>query len=949
MNIVSFKFLDADIQRLGHATRGRNRYLSYTLPRHWTSLTLHPRVTILGGDRRPESILSRDCRAMSLDCSSFQPNTFFINAPSVFDEPFNGMETFSIEIHDAFVSASYIDDHAHAMFRVFDFNSSAYWDLAELSVDSEYVVSNDLIGQTLIASSTIVHVKFETNLVMGLPQSNLTFLFDIASDCGSSGFGLYKDTTKIKVLRHPFKEACVQKPKLTWLSNSSFSITDFVNESLECISLNRSYFDFELEGVAMKPSEPEFVNVQIHAYDQLILEQCSHVTVTAAANHKVISMYSVVSVALYTIAFIASILVIRMHGISFTRTSFLTDLMSLTILLSFGILVLNNVLWITVVLKSEAPVAVMYYITQLLLYCINWSTILAVCFHWASVLKLTVRRVPTRTVVLLFLLLNMAFYGVIIWIFVRGFDFFQCVYTEYLLNPHYDYNPCAPAYCPDLQPSQWYEATITVCRDYDFAQVFFTSFTFFFITFSIATIVLLVLGLSVLLKGERLLNDPERFETKQVYRKIRQALYTYIGMVCFVCIVILIQGILVLVLYTSNKLIPATVYYTFVVWLPLVVPSSGFLLLQWNPALHGNTRESSNQVAMTPAAVRRSSILQHSRCSRWSCSSMVDESFISHQVHYDNDVKVIQEVYESQFTAQVSTQMIRLAQRQVKQAEKELSSFESTHKLTLNIAAGLYENLIDRLQDEEEIRVERDRLETNLNECRLYLDSLDVCRAEIYDMWVDSQVYDTICCDLSESLDPFSQILALVTTSFCHKLQIALARDPKWLNQMLSIGFLCHFDADLELNQCFRTAITSIHDKVTLILHPTCLLEQGVGKIRVEQDGTRFRVLVYVCTTLIPKFPVNPIRIQPVFFSQTSGNRRSWLRLRQYCQDYIQYSRGVDRDELPGRLHAIQTLQDTNRLGRELGAGRVSIGKGMIAQEHADILLEYHGISNQVV
>jgi hypothetical protein len=220
--------------------------------------------------------------------------------------------------------------------------------------------------------------------------------------------------------------------------------------------------------------------------------------------------------------------------------------------------------------------------------------ITAVCFHWSSVLNQDIRRVPRVYVLLAFVLMNLIYYGLNIFALLRLSLFYRCTYNEYLLNPKYDMRLCKTDYCPDLQPSQWLHAVNLTCRSVPLSGGYFPiSIACDVVTF-LTAMVLLILGIHVLRRGSRLLQQSDALVDDQIVQSMRSSMQTYLVVILAISTSLGIGCFLNLFLYMYETSLNPIVWYVLTIWLPTLVPAGGFLILQWNPRLHAQRWETEN-------------------------------------------------------------------------------------------------------------------------------------------------------------------------------------------------------------------------------------------------------------------------------------------------------------------------------------------------------------------
>lgn len=276
------------------------------------------------------------------------------------------------------------------------------------------------------------------------------------------------------------------------------------------------------------------------------------------------------------------------NGVTFSGGTFFNDMTSVCVILIFLLSIIGNAIWIHVSSNGhDTNNSHIYYVLKQITMCCTWTMMTSVCFHWLTVLNQNFRKLRRVYVLLAFVLTNAAFYTYVLYGMITLTDFFKCTYNDYLKNPRYNKRLCESDYCPDLQPYQWKYATQDVCKyvhdsSWYFAAVFGGDIMIF-----VTAVVLLVLGGYVIGRGSRLIQQSGDIFDEKIVSVMRRSLRTYLAVIIAISLSLGVSCILNLVLYTQYWKINAVVWYTFTIWLPTLIPPAGFLVLQWNPRLHG--------------------------------------------------------------------------------------------------------------------------------------------------------------------------------------------------------------------------------------------------------------------------------------------------------------------------------------------------------------------------
>nr|CAI9859008.1 Phytopthora agathidicda GPCR-INPP 3 [Phytophthora agathidicida] len=301
-----------------------------------------------------------------------------------------------------------------------------------------------------------------------------------------------------------------------------------------------------------------------------------------------LSVYSVMSITFFAVALAGAVLVTRMNGISFSRPTFYNDMTSLSVMMIFVLCIVGNSIWISVSTNaSSASGTDIYYLLYAISVCFTWTMMTSVCFHWGTVLFHDVGPSGRLFVFTIYVIINVAFYGIQLFGVVSLTDFYKCTYDDYLKNPFYTMRLCSDDYCPDLQPTQWKYAVDNVCKDVSYSDWFFPLQQSAMLLIFLTSVALLVLGTFVIQRGVRLIEQSGDIFDDHVVKVMKKSLITYLVVILSIALVLGTSCIMNSILHWKNWTINSVVWYVFSIWLPTLVPPIGFLLLQWNPRLHG--------------------------------------------------------------------------------------------------------------------------------------------------------------------------------------------------------------------------------------------------------------------------------------------------------------------------------------------------------------------------
>ncbi|TYZ61094.1 hypothetical protein PybrP1_004555, partial [[Pythium] brassicae (nom. inval.)] len=276
------------------------------------------------------------------------------------------------------------------------------------------------------------------------------------------------------------------------------------------------------------------------------------------------------------------------NGVTFSASAFYNDMTSVCVVLVFLLSIIGNTIWIHVSSRGqETRSSHIYYLLRQITMCCTWTMMTSVCFHWLTVLNHDVRKLRRVSVLLAYMLVNAGFYTYELYGVITLTDFFKCTYNDYLKNPRYSMRLCESDYCPDLQPAQWKYAREQVCKSVHDSWWYFGAAFGGEIMICVTAIVLLVLGGYVIRRGSRLIQQSGDVFDEKIVSVMKRSLRTYLAVILAISCSLGVASGINLVLYAKGWTMNAVVWYTFTIWLPTLIPPAGFLLLQWNPRLHG--------------------------------------------------------------------------------------------------------------------------------------------------------------------------------------------------------------------------------------------------------------------------------------------------------------------------------------------------------------------------
>lgn len=239
--------------------------------------------------------------------------------------------------------------------------------------------------------------------------------------------------------------------------------------------------------------------------------------------------------------------------------------------------------------KAQSSIVTLFSVIKDTTQCVGWTALTSVCFHWISVVRYALHVPATALEIRIFVLINVAYYLCIGCELFLQHGMVSCMYRDYLQNPQYANNPCGKDACSDLQPFQWYNAASGVCLKNTPSLASSVLYVVTLMAYLLVGIVLVILGTIVIARAYRLVQKPERFRDQSIFVKVQRTIRKYLFFLVLLTMLVTTISIAHLVLFLKNIIVEATLYYICFVWLPLGLFIC-LLLLQWNPALHGNTK-----------------------------------------------------------------------------------------------------------------------------------------------------------------------------------------------------------------------------------------------------------------------------------------------------------------------------------------------------------------------
>ncbi|KAF1333795.1 hypothetical protein FI667_g2471, partial [Globisporangium splendens] len=474
-------------------------------------------------------------------------------------------------------------------------HSSLIWVDGDSSTLTLSFSTSTVIGNTSVDPKVCVNFRSSACRNKGrVPTANVTFQ-DLARAAymkdGNPFINLYSLPGDAYLEIQPVNETyfCIEKllptgagTNTTWEINSDFTF------QLQIAGIMWSQSNVVANTTGRFPL-PVLAEVTLMDQDALQGSDCAQLLAheSTSSNHG-LSVYSVMSVTIYSVALVGAILITRMNGITFSGSSFFNDMTSIMVLLVLILGIIGNAIWIHV--SSDAlntNSSHIYYVLRQITMCCTWTMMISVCFHWLLVLSESLRKMRRVYVLLAYIVMNGGYYTYVLYSMITLTDFFKCTYNDYLKNPRYTKRLCDSDYCPDLQPYQWKYATEEVCKYVHDSSWYFPGVYGGDVMIFATAIVLLILGAYVIRRGSRLIQHSGDIFDDRITSVMKKSLWTYLAVIVAISFTLGLSCIMNLLLYTQNWKINAVVWYVFTIWLPTLIPPAGFLVLQWNPRLHG--------------------------------------------------------------------------------------------------------------------------------------------------------------------------------------------------------------------------------------------------------------------------------------------------------------------------------------------------------------------------
>ncbi|RHY67453.1 hypothetical protein DYB34_008941 [Aphanomyces astaci] len=280
------------------------------------------------------------------------------------------------------------------------------------------------------------------------------------------------------------------------------------------------------------------------------------------------TLWTVVSLVLYTFAFVVACLLVRLHGLSFVKTSMFHDLALVSLLLVLLTSLLVHVLWLTTLhrltgdargtsgIEAGFLVAIVEGLRQTLL----WVFVVSAGVHWTALSTPGLRRIHMESgrVVGVWVLVIITHFVVLLLYVVQNYSVLKCTYVDYLRNSAQTSidrttsttstiatlnSTTQQLWLPLLQPADWKYGVDKVCVDRTGG-----AFVLTFVPLHLLPLVVLV------------------------------------GLVVVGCT---LHHFLTLYLYATSQHLPPVMWLVVGEYLPMLAPTLGYLVVQWTSSTGG--------------------------------------------------------------------------------------------------------------------------------------------------------------------------------------------------------------------------------------------------------------------------------------------------------------------------------------------------------------------------
>ncbi|CAK4659664.1 unnamed protein product [Aphanomyces euteiches] len=323
---------------------------------------------------------------------------------------------------------------------------------------------------------------------------------------------------------------------------------------------------------------PEFMQWTASGTDA----QCVPVTSLASPRSKNSNMvpktlWTVISLVLYIFAFVIACLLVRLHGLTFVRETMYTDLALLSIICLLLCSVLLHILWLTILNRLPGTAIETGFLVAILdglRQSIMWTLLASICIQWFAVVHPQWRTCHHGKLLLIWVMGVLVYLVLLLLYVVQNYGLLKCTYVDYVRNYR---GGDRDLWLPVIQPGDWKFAVDKVCFDYGSRAGFVYTFGCLHCLPLGLLVLLLIFGTRLVSRGLRGLDS---------HHSVVQWAMCSLGFVVVTTVVVLVtqQG-MTMYLYAKEKRVAPLVWLVVGEYLPTLVPSLGFLLLQWNSKL----------------------------------------------------------------------------------------------------------------------------------------------------------------------------------------------------------------------------------------------------------------------------------------------------------------------------------------------------------------------------
>lgn len=261
---------------------------------------------------------------------------------------------------------------------------------------------------------------------------------------------------------------------------------------------------------------------------------------------------------------------IQKNGLSFSMGSTWTDITAICTVLALATAIVNNFIWFF------SRGSTFFYIMHAY-RCFTFTMLTAVCFHWGTVLSWRFRKLPKRTAIVAFVVLNVLFYLFQIFYLLNYHTLIARVYDSENDVTTLAYQQCNSDADTSAIVFSEIQGYLWACYADDANNFFLVSTSVTYGIFLVLTFMVMALGVMVMRRGKLLVGNASG--PHQIV--LVKALRLYYALIGIVTIVYLLSWVVQIISRTTRG-IPYPWFYIFTVWLPCSIPPCCLIFLQWN-------------------------------------------------------------------------------------------------------------------------------------------------------------------------------------------------------------------------------------------------------------------------------------------------------------------------------------------------------------------------------